>query len=427
MSTNTRPWRRPFFSLPLGFFATLLFTMVIVSRCGLGLRGTGCSSSTTWRTIDDWTTPSGIGNVAIIAHGMVVTPQNTVFTAAYHNRGTGPQKKWIVRRGTGGGSQWATVDEFTYSTSVAGAEAYNVWTDSLGRIIAQGAGFDASDVSRWVTRLSSDKGDSWSTLDDYAYVNGYEAFAAFNQTGPAVDRNGAWYIVGTGSDATARHWLVRKSTDQGASWSVVLDYQYAPGQPSSPRTIYVDSNQDLYAGGQAADASGVGHWVVLRSSDFGASWAVVDDFQLAPSQTAQVKGLIVLEGRILLVTGGAADAGGVNRWVTRRSSDRGATWETVDLISSTASNAQTEILEDAQRYLYIGGYIGLSPNRNPTLRRSNDRGVTWSTVDELTGDSYALSAMRAVARGPDNALYTVSQTVEAGGRNHTIVRKRDCW
>ncbi len=129
----------------------------------------------------------------------------------------------------------------------------------------------------------------------------------------------------------------------------------------------------------------------------------------------------------LVATGGAIDASGANRWTTRRSTDRRQTWETVDLITEAVTSAQTEVVEDALGHLFVGGVIGASPTRYPTLRRSTDRGKTWSTVDQLTSDTFGTSTMRGIAMGPDNALYTVSQTVEAGGRNHTIVRKRDCW
>lgn len=225
----------------------------------MGIRTTACNPGEAWRTIDDSTTPSEIGITSLIAHGIAVTPQNTVFTTAFHNRGTGPQGKWVVRRGKSAGAQWDMVENFAYSTSTSGAQAYNIWVDPTGRLLAQGVGFDASDVARWVTRLSSDNGDSWSTLDDYSYLPGFESSANFNQTGIAVDNRGAWYSTGVGSDSVARRWVVRISTDQGASWSVVLDYQYVSGQPSAPRTIYIDVNQDLYSTGQGTDGSGVGH------------------------------------------------------------------------------------------------------------------------------------------------------------------------
>lgn len=419
------------------FYSYLIVSLTFVS-CGPGLAPfptddpprsstiNPCSATIpAWETVDDFVV-SGLGPVTTISNGLAVASDNNVFAVVYHTRGTGPQSLWLVRKGANGGATWSTVDSFGYSTSIFGANSTSIWIDPLSRLFVQGVGFDAADIRRWLIRISSDGGSTWSTLNDYTYNASYPTFPAFNQTAPMIDNDGHWLVLGQGDDATSTHWLTRKSTDEGATWSVIFDYQYAAGFPSSPRSQTKDEQGFLYQAGLGADTSNITHWLVLRSADNGATWHLLDDFQLDSTKAAGAKGLLALPGNILIATGSATDSSNVSRWITRRSTDGGGSWQIVDNLP-TASAAQSDIIQDARGYLYIGGYRGAVPNRVPLVRKSTDNGITWADDDSLVGDNSGSSAFRALATGPDNALYSVAQTVEtAVANNHIIVRKLRC-
>lgn len=114
---------------------------------------------------------------------------------------------------------------------------------------------------------STDGGMTWASVTLAAGMNepGGTAGLAFVNTGTAATTRGTWLWIAQGTDGTYGTW---RTTNGGTSWAKVERVEHAHGtsqvyQPDTSGTIYVAG---LY--------SALG-WGVLRSTDYGATWAHV--------------------------------------------------------------------------------------------------------------------------------------------------------
>jgi len=128
-----------------------------------------------------------------------------------------------------------------------------------------------SSNSNWIVRKSTDAGSIWNTID---------TFASSSAADLALDSSNNIFVVGT--DQTS--WFVRKSTDDGANWSTVDKFQFSTTEKAccSPasvaQSIIIDLSDNVYVSGYAQESSGKGHWLVRKSTDGGKSWTTVDDY-----------------------------------------------------------------------------------------------------------------------------------------------------
>jgi len=76
-----------------------------------------------------------------------------------------------------------------------------------------------------------------------------------------------------------RHWIVPESTDFGANWKTVDDYQYEKGQLSYANAVLIDSGGSIYVGGTGRISKYQNPWLVRISSDGGKSWSISDEFK----------------------------------------------------------------------------------------------------------------------------------------------------
>jgi hypothetical protein len=136
-------------------------------------------------------------------------------------------------------------------------------------------------------RRSTDGGATWSNVDTFQLSSSKSSVAM----GIGADSAGNLYVVGNGSSAsTGSHWIVRKSTNGGNSWTIVDDYQLVAGNPSEARCIAKDANGNLFvAGFSRGDWTGVGylnHWIVRKSAGSTDPWTTVNVLQNAGSANA---------------------------------------------------------------------------------------------------------------------------------------------
>src|SRR5216117_603331 len=143
---------------------------------------------------------------------------------------------------------WQTVDDFPY----LGQGAYNAGLTIAPNGTMFGAGFgDYSLGYRGLVRASADGGNTWSLLDDFLYPGlNYTVFA-----GMVADSAGNLYVAGTAYDDGSAddgpfHWIVRRSTDSGATWSIVDDF-VPGGQFTQPNGIALDAAGNVYVTGDA--------------------------------------------------------------------------------------------------------------------------------------------------------------------------------
>jgi hypothetical protein len=176
---------------------------------------------------------------------------------------------WLARKGTVGGTSWATVDQpFPgYATAVYCHPTAGVFV--TGRDNSSNA---------WVTRRSLDAGSTWTTVDSMVAGPG---------TSLGGDALGNIYVTGTSFDQ--QHWLLRKSSDGGNSWTTVDDFSYCvtttstkpPHKTSTtcytayPSGFAADSNGNLFVVGYVNSASGY-EWIVRENPGGNTAWLTVD-------------------------------------------------------------------------------------------------------------------------------------------------------
>jgi hypothetical protein len=301
---------------------------------------------------------------------------------------------------------WTTADQFAarggYFNSVAG---------TVPGIVYSGGG-------SWTIRKSLDGGATWTTDADTPQGGPLNAMA--------VDLSGAAYAAGNGPPD---YWLVRKSAP--GSWASVDTFQLYPGQVSIPRGMAISpATGSIFVAGQGDDSSGR-RWVVRRSNDEGATWTTVDSFQArarygAIAYTAAVD----LAGRVY-VGGEAITKSNVHwgySWIVRRSADNGGTWTTVDAFDpdpkyqATASSFAT----DGIGTVYAAGYAG-DPNGNQGsswIVRKSSTGLagSWTTVDAIRFYPGHTSIARSLTIDAQGAIYVAGWAWD-GANNHWLVRK----
>ncbi len=330
----------------------------------------------------------------------------------------------IVRRSQDGGSTWVTIDDFQLSSGKS-SSTNDLTFDSAGNIYSVGYGYDASDYGHWIIRKSLDGGASWIVVDDFAYAATFISMP----NSIHIDNSGNIFVAGDGLDSSnVFHWLVRKSSDNGLSWSTVDDYILAAGKDSNASAIIADSIGTLYTVGFAEDSGGKSFWVVRKSSDLGATWGTVDSFQYIATRNALAQGVAVNNSGHIFVTGYGLETSW-NHVITRRSTDGGATWAIIDdyLYSASGHNYSYAVTLNNLGDIFTAGYgKGPSSALGWTIRKSSDNGATWSNVDYYGYVAGSQAIAKSIAYDPINKVLFSSGSASSGDTlnlNHWIVRK----
>lgn len=379
---------------------TIISSIALSSFCGLAYSNTigapPSNTSCTGTILDNFYLKSGS---SAEANSSVVNLDGNLFVAgsAYTASNT---DHWVVRKSTDGGHTWNTVDDFQLA---AGANTTNdiepaIAKDALGNLYVAGMGFDATKTPHWIVRKSADKGATWTTVDDFV-TNGKVTLA----TGVTADDNGNIYVSGYGSTkSSGYHWFIRKSDNKGATWTTVDDYQVASGVVAEPTSITADQNGVLYASGSSNN-----RWVVRKSSDAGLTWSTVDSYQ--GTGGVSVSRAIGTDANNNLYAVGISYSSkqGESIWTVRKSTDAGATWQTVDsyqLMAGKLTQASAVNI-DNNGTIYVTGYGQNANGYNWVTRMSNDNGATWSTIDVYQLKAKGLAMAQTVWTDANSHVY----------------------
>ncbi len=399
---------------------------------GCGQTGGTAVGSCSWEsastTLDDYERVAGAnkinGATAITAMGA------DLFVGGYGEDTVGSSNRhWVVRKSSDGGATWTTVDDYEYPGST---DAYH----NLGSLVAMGtnlyaAGLASDGVYRWVVRKSTDAGVTWTTVDDYRLATGTAAYAmSMTVSGSTLLVAGVAYDTAGVSNG---HWVVRRSTDEGTTWATVDDYVYAADKSSAATGIVADGST-VYAVGSGGIASEMTHWVTRKSSDGGSTWVTVNDFDysigavgIAPGETAPTA--VAVAGSTVYAVG----SWNSSHWLVRKSTDSGDTWTTVDdyqYMPSTAYGGNSVVsIVAVGSTVYVLGEGTESPGtaQHWLLRRSEDQGSTWSVVDDFRYVGHAsLSPMNLFAA--KGAVYSVGSAMDTTStpNEHWLVQRLSC-
>ena len=167
--------------------------------------------------------------------------------------------KWTVRKSVNAGQTWSVVDQYAYPTP-SGTTVYNepaaVVGDLSGNIFVAGTAREYTVIgytrnhtpiyrpdNHWLVRKSSNGGATWSNSDDFQLMVPGATLAHAMGT----DLAGNVYVVGEAFDSTANHALIR--TNAGGAWATVDNYTGSDGEFAEYLAFTADSNGNLYAGG----------------------------------------------------------------------------------------------------------------------------------------------------------------------------------
>jgi len=273
---------------------------------------------------------------------------------------------------------WQTVDDFQYAADRS-AQAWALAKDPLGNIYVAGIGNDVAGDHALVMK-SSDGGSTWSTLpvDDFTGVGNGAWYS-----GITSDSAGSLFAAGGYADESAGtyHWLVRRSQDVGITWQTIDD---VTGE--STTAIATDGTGNIYVAGY-----GSGYWIVRKgtpdsSSPVGMSWQTVDTYAGAVARSV-----------FCHPTAGVFAVGGANPWTVRRSQNGGSSWTTVDtFVPKNATYALANgICADLSGNLYVVGRYQLNTTHayRWLTRKSTNGGNSWTTVDDFLPKGAGSSAI----------------------------------
>ena len=422
-----------------------------LALCGSVALLTQSMFSQTWQTVDDFQYVAGHGAWNF---GLTVAPSGTLFAAGSANSPAGLHG--VVMSSADSGAIWfGPLDDILCPGCGDGKDNAGLGCDASGTLYVAGADDDA--LHHWLVRQGTNGGTNWATVDDFAGP----ASEANEAHGLTVDAAGDVYVVGrviyTNSVTSWTTWTVRKGVG-GTSFTTV-DSFYAGGYGIA-QAVFVHPTAGVFVVGRtnhvvtAKNGSTTTYsiWTVRRSQDGGARWATVDSAIYGEPRGigADASGnLYVVGGSVPPNNGGnqnpAADlAPGGSHWIVRKSSDGGNSWATVDdflpcvTVTSTSPpyKSQTEcavgaaanaFVADAHGNLFVVGCLqpyGASGAQDQWLVRENLAGTgTWTTVDTFQYAPNQESTPAAVAADALGSVFVAGFGVDSAGTVHWLVRK----
>lgn len=375
----------------------------------------------TWSTIQDFSTS---GNHAE-ATAILITTSGTIYVAGWI--GISGTERWVVQKSLNYGNTWITVRDFSFVTgtnSFLSAMTFN----SLGQMYLVGTEVDNNKLSHWKIKKSLDGGSTFMTVNDFNYNVGE------NSTGVSLitDTNGNIYSIGTGRDSVngSFHWLTRKSTDNGNTWIIADDYLldiYADAQPSG---IYINETGTIFVVGSGYDGSWNNHWVVRKSNDGGATWSTVRNFQLENNNDAQANAVIGDIFGNVYVAGHAWDTSRTkSHWLIQKTADGGASWTSIHNFQYDSGGISEPLsihVDPARNILVSGSGTDTNSTSHWLILKSSNFGLNWTVMSDFNYSNGQDSVAKIITSDNKGSLYVGGEGVEAKAlRSHSLIRKSD--
>jgi hypothetical protein len=404
---------------------------------------THAAFSQTWQTVDDFQYVAGQG----AANTALAMMPNGALLAAGHGYDASSVGHALVMSSVDGGFTWsALLDDFTGPILGDNPWYTAVGSDPAGNPCAAGTYYDANDpndpngngTDHWFVRRSSNGGVAWSTVDDVAPFSG----SWFNQANAvAADAAGNVYVAGyLNTSSSTGAWTVRKSIG-GASFATV-DSLPSNGGIIGATAICVHPTLGMFVAGQAdvvIKGVTVRAWIVRRSTNGGATWSTVDTFYgtkganyyfgRAYGVGADTRGNLYVAGALAIPYKGSS----VWEWVVRKSTNGGGSWSTVDTyqLGPSGESIANGFVTDSSGNLYVAGYattsgslyFGTAKPAHWTVRMNPGGTGAWQTVDDFQYVAGFSSFAHAITANASRKVFVGGAGGSSSG-DHWLVRKR---
>lgn len=356
---------------------------------------------TTWTVLDTYQFVTGYSSIAKAV--AVHSASNTIYVAGDVKDALG-NTSWLVKKSVNGGSSWSVLDHFT-----GGNQLQRLAIDPSGNLYAVG---DNSSTGHWLVRKYTVSAASWATVDDYQYPGPLAAQAV----GITIDSAGRIFVNGD-RNGTPTYYekgsVVRRSTDEGATWTTVDDFQLIAGARDYSGGIVTDASNNVYSFSAARGTSSLTTWVIRKSIDNGTTWTTANTYQYSTGAYYDGGAYGIASGTAGLFAvgfGGNVMASSTTKWLVRKSTNAGVTWTNMDDYAGTVSYAygQSFAQDPSTGNLFTIGKIMTNGFYRWQVRKSTDAGVTWATVDDF---NYAASYNNY----PEGIAITSSGTLYVAG------------
>jgi hypothetical protein len=362
-----------------------------------------------WELLDRF---RGTGTQDVLTNAFLIDSHGNYFYDAYVMPDYSP---WLVRRSSDRGKTWSTVENFAI-TPRRQNYALGMTEDADGSLYVAGVVSGPSDT-RGLIRKSSDQGVTWTTVDDQLTPG---AITCKTYDVKAVD--GALFALGRcGNDATY-HWVVRRSRDAGRTWSNVDVARHASARYAKPAAIVRTAAGSLIVLGIESAGDSV-HWLMRRSLDHGDTWADIDRYRATPGQEMSVGSLSVTTKGSLLAAGWVHESDDRIRGLIRRSEDDGVTWSTTDeFVYLNQRTLYQSVVEDSWGRLYVLASTATGGLERGIIRRSQDEGVTWEDFLPVTAPGGVDAIFQGPVIGPANQLFVTGMQGRQTPRTGVVLR-----
>jgi|GEM_PF-4565366 len=208
--------------------------------------------------------------------------------------------EWTVRRSLDSGATWTVANQFRLSDTGEYSNATHTVSFANGDIFAGGIVTNVAQTTfRTIVRRSSNQGALWTIVED---ITGELKYLGADHLGNIYE------VIDT--HQTPKRVLVRISQNRGVTWSQLDALAY------DVQAVFTDTNLNIYVAG-----TDQGRLIVRRSANSGATWQIVSDLDslsLVGTSTATFGTFVEDEKKALYVS--------VGGFLVLRSTDQGVSW-----------------------------------------------------------------------------------------------------
>ena len=245
-----------------------------------GTTGHGSSQKTTYTNYGTlFEMPAGQSSFSVVYQSSTFDPSSITVISSGPSAGiyVSNYNAWSISKSTNGGTTWTTLGSFVYDPNLPASDtvSYAIASDSNGNgnIFVTGYGSQRvitgytttkgkttpvyTNYDHWITRRSSDGGATWTTMDDYqpSPTSSVQAYAV-------ADVGGTLYVAGSGKDGIIR-------TNANGTWQTAEDdpddYYGSVAIDPTTMTAYAGFDDGIY-GIRSGGAPATGTMAIAAST-----------------------------------------------------------------------------------------------------------------------------------------------------------------